>query len=146
MAIEADLTDIAHVIQLAVAPVFLLTGVGTIINALNARLTRIIDRRRVLEERMEAPDKARATAVRNELHLLARRLRLVYAAILLAVTSALLVCLLVASAFVGAFVAIDLGRAIAILFVMAMLALIASLGFFLREIFLAVVAGYHPVK
>ena len=72
MAIEAHLTDIAHVIQLAVAPVFLLTGVGTIINALNARLTRIIDRRRVLEERMEAPDKARATAVRNELHLLAR--------------------------------------------------------------------------
>jgi len=146
MAIESHLTDISRVIQLAVAPVFLLTGVGTIINALNARLTRIIDRRRVLEERLLRATPDDIDVLREELHLLARRLRLIYASILLAVTSALFVCMLVAGAFIGAFVAVDLGRGIAALFILAMLALIACLGLFLREIFLAVVSGRHPVK
>ena len=75
------------------------------------------------------------------LHLLARRIRLVYLAISLAVLSALFVCLLIAGAFAGAFVATDLTRLVAALFVLAMLALIGSLVVFLREIFLAVMSA-----
>ena len=48
MALATPITDITHVIQLAVAPVFLLTAVGTIITALTNRLGRAIDRRRVV--------------------------------------------------------------------------------------------------
>jgi hypothetical protein len=146
MPFESHLSGIAHVIQLAVAPVFLLTGIGTIINALNARLSRIVDRRRVLEDHLTglAPDIPQP--VSDELHSLARRLRLAYASILLAVTSALLICILVASAFVSAFIDFDLARVVATFFVLAMLALIACLILLLREVFLAVTTGRHPFK
>src|SRR5512141_314535 len=99
---ESHLTDIARVIQLAVAPVFLLTALATLITALNTRLGRIVDRRRVLLERRPGGEVAAGTDPQAELRLLSRRIRLVYFAILAAVTGALLVCLVVAGAFVGA--------------------------------------------
>ena len=147
---ETHITDITRVIQLAVAPVFLLTAIGTLITALNNRLGRVIDRRRVLQERLPgekglpargstAPVRDEATAeVRAELHRLARRARLIYYSILAAVTAALLVCLVVASAFVGALLTVELARMVAVLFILAMGALIVCLGLFLREVFLAV--------
>jgi len=141
--IETHLSDIAHVIQLAVAPVFMLTAVGTIINALNSRLGRAIDRRRALEATLAASSADGAKPASDELAAITRRIRYVYLAILFAVLSGLLVCLLIAGAFLGAFVAADLARPIAVLFVAAMIALIASLIFFLREIFIAVSAPRH---
>jgi hypothetical protein len=141
---ETHITDITRVIQLAVAPVFLITGVGTFINVLNSRLARIIDRRRVLEEIVRRGGPLLSTQ-EAELPVLARRLRFIYMAILCAVTSALLVCLLVAGAFLGAFMQVDLGEPIAVLFILAMVTLVACLACFLREIFLAVTAGHHAV-
>jgi len=138
-----DLSDITHVIQLAVAPVFLLTAIATLINAMNGRLGRIVDRRRVVLEQLHQPaadDRADAEA---ELRMLARRARLVYLSILFAVLSALLVCLVVAGAFIGAMVSAKLAHAVAGLFVAAMLAMIVSLSVFLREIYLAVTTGTH---
>jgi len=143
---ETHITDITHVIQLAVAPVFLLTAIGTLITALNNRLGRVIDRRRVLQERLAggtadpASKSTLDTAVelRSELHRLARRARLIYFSILAAVTAALLVCLVVASAFLGALLTVELARLVAVLFILAMCALIVCLGLFLREVFLAV--------
>jgi hypothetical protein len=142
---ESHLTDIARVIQLAVAPVFLLTAVGTLITALNNRLGRIVDRRRVLHDRESGPAGTQRDEARQELRLLSRRIRLIYFAILAAVTGALFVCLVVAVAFVGALMAVDLSRLVAVMFVVAMLALIACLGMFLREVFLAVTEGAHRI-
>ena len=51
---QTQLADISHVIQLAIAPVFLLTAVATMINAMNTRLGRIVDRRRVVQDRIDA--------------------------------------------------------------------------------------------
>lgn len=143
---EPHLTDIARVIQLAVAPVFLLTALATLITALNVRLGRIIDRRRVLLDRLPGGNAAAADDARNELRLLSRRLRLVYFAILAAVMGALLVCLVVAGAFVGALIAVDLARLVAVLFILAMFSLIGCLGMFLREVFLAVTEGTHHIR
>ena len=143
---QDHLTDITHVIQLAVAPVFLLTAIATLINAMNGRLGRIVDRRRVAQEQLRqcGPEcSADAAGAREELDLLARRSKLVYLAILFAVLSALLVCLVVAGAFVGAMVAVKLAYTVAGLFVAAMFAMIASLSVFLREIYLAVITGSH---
>ncbi len=143
---EPHVSDVARVIQLAVAPVFLLTAVGTIIAALNNRLGRIIDRRRVLDDRLRAlaPEQAdTAGEYLREMDALARRGRLIYYAMILAVLSALLVCLLVAGAFVGAFVAVDLSRSVAALFVCAMFSLSGSLGVLLREVFVAVQSSAH---
>lgn len=137
---EPHLTDIARVIQLAVAPVFLLTAIATLINAMNTRLGRIVDRRRVIQTRLKDGDQPEA---RTELAKLARRTRLVYYSIFCAVFAALLVCLVVAGAFLGALIAVNLSRTVATLFIAAMLAIIAALGLFLREIYLAVRAAGH---
>ncbi|TAN54096.1 MAG: DUF2721 domain-containing protein [Betaproteobacteria bacterium] len=140
---EPHVSEIVGIIQLVVAPVFLLTAVGTLIGALNMRLGRAVDRRRVLEEKLGALANEEAGTARDELAQIGRRVRNVYLAILFAVLSALFVCLLIAGAFVGAMVSAELTRTIAALFVVAMLALIASLLLFLREIFLAVSTPRH---
>jgi MFS family permease len=142
-AIEAHISEITRVIQLAVAPVFLLTAIGTIINALNVRLGRVVDRRRVMQDQEHSRDEQVAKAAKDELVLLARRARLIYHAVFAAVASALLVCLVVAVAFVGALMTLEVSRLVAVLFILAMGALIVSLAAFLREIYVAVTEGAH---
>ena len=146
---ESHITEITRVIQLAIAPVFLLTAIGTLIAVLNVRLGRNVDRRRVVEEQLQGTAKDRQTdeqrARQRELRLLARRIRLIYFAMLSAGLGALLVCLVVAGAFVGALVAVDISREVAVLFILAMFAVIGCLGMFLREVFLAVTSGGHNI-
>ena len=140
------ITDIARLIQLAVAPVFLLTAVGTMIGVLATRLGRAIDRSRLLEDRVRQLQPEGQKAVREELDLLSRRVRLVYAAMVLAVICALFVGLLIAVAFVDAFINIDLSKFIGLLFIGAMVAFIFSLLVFLREIFLAVTSARDRMR
>lgn len=142
--LESHVFDITRIIQLAVAPVFLLTGVGTIINAIVNRLGRAVDRRRQLEELVPAMEGDTRVEMLDELHIIARRVRLAMWSIALAVTSALFVCLLISFAFVGAFVTIDLSRTVAALFIAAMVALTGCLLLFLREVFLAAITTKHP--
>lgn len=140
--------DITRIIQLAVAPVFLLTAIGTILSALNNRLGRIVDRRRVIEDRLRGKDaEARAAETEDiqELELLARRISLIYHAIVMAIVCALLICLLVACAFLGVFVTLDIARLIGTLFILAMFALIGSLWLLLKEVFIAVKVGRHDI-
>jgi hypothetical protein len=141
--VEPHVPDILRVIQLVVAPVFLLTAVGTLINALNSRLGRAVDRRRVLEDKLRGLAAGESPSARAELARVGQRIHIVYLSIFAAVICALFICLLIAGAFLGAFVATDLSRSIAILFVLAMVALIASLLLLLREIFLAVSTPRH---
>jgi len=138
---ETHIADITRAIQLAVAPVFLLTAIGTLITALNNRLGRAVDRRRIVQERLQDAARDDAAEARRELARLAQRSRLIYFAILAAVAAALLVCLVVALAFVGALLSVELSKMVAVLFILSMCALIVSLALFLREIFLAVSFG-----
>ena len=139
-------TDVARLIQLAVAPVFLLTAVGTIIGVLSTRLGRAVDRSRLLEDRLRQLQPEGQKVAREELGVLSRRVRLVYAAMVLSVICALFVGLLIAVAFVDAFINIDLSRFIGLLFIGAMLAFIVSLLLFLREIFLAVTSARDQMR
>ena len=145
-AMESHITDITRAIQLAVAPVFLLTAIGTLLAVLNVRLGRNVDRRRVLEEDLRGTADNKQTDEQRELRLLTRRIRLIYFAMLSAGLGALLVCLVVAGAFVGALVAVDISREIAVLFILAMFAVIGCLAMFLREVFLAVTGGGHKIS
>jgi hypothetical protein len=135
--LESHVFDITRAIQLAVAPVFLLTAIGTLINALMGRLGRAVDRRRKLEELLSAFEGETRSSMDRELEVLARRIKLVLWAMAFAVFSALLVCVLIGTAFLGAFVSLDLARPVAALFVMAIMALTACLLAFLREVYLA---------
>jgi hypothetical protein len=138
--------DISHLISLAIAPVFLLTAVGTLLGVLSNRLGRVVDRIRVLDELAPGLDaKARATAD-SELAQLSRRMRLVYTAMASAVFSALFVGLLMVAAFVDAFIAMDLWQTVGLLFIAAMLSFIGSLCVFLREIFIAVTSTHSPMR
>ena len=140
------LSDISHVIQLAIAPVFLLTAVGTLLNVLAGRLGRAVDRRRVLTAALGTIDGQEEMLARRELAFVARRVKIIYSAIALAVSSALLICLLIAMAFVDALSNVDLSRLVAVLFVLAMLGLIGSLMLFLREIYLGVNTVACPLR
>ena len=143
MPIALHAPEIAGVIQLAIAPVFMLTALAGIIAALNARLGRAVDRRRDLEQRLPAMGSEEKPSARAELGVIERRIRFVYLSILFAVVSGLFICLLIVGAFIAAFVAADVSRTIAAMFACAMLALIACLLLFLREIFLAVSTPRH---
>jgi hypothetical protein len=141
-----NVIDVARLIQLAVAPVFLLTAVGTIIGVLSTRLGRAVDRSRYLEERLRQMLPEGQTLAREELAVLSRRVRLVYGAMVLAVICALFVGLLIAVAFVDAFIEVDLSKFIGLLFIGAMVAFIFSLLVFLREIFLAVTSARDKMR
>ncbi len=132
--------EIGHIIQLAIAPVFLLTGVGTNMLVLTNRLARIIDRSRELEDRLEEPEGHTAVqeqAAREELQVLFRRARKINRAIFLSTTCALLICMVVAALFVTDALDLKLASVIAGMFVLAMVSLTGSFIYLLREILLA---------
>jgi hypothetical protein len=129
-----QISDIGHVIQLAIAPVFLLTGVATKLTVLTNRLARIIDRSRVLEDRLEIGPDASYT---GELDILYGRAHLINTAITLSTCCGLLICLVIAMLFLGDTTSLPLDKYIAACFVVAMCALIGSFVFLLREIFIA---------
>lgn len=134
---EIQLGDIGHIIQLAIAPVFLLTGVGTKLAVLTNRLARIIDRSRVLEDRISAAAPSGMPDAYAELETLYVRARLINRAITLSTSCGLLVCLVIATLFVGDALNLKLAGFIAMLFVLGMLALVGSFVYLLREIFVA---------
>ncbi len=135
---DFPLQDITHTIQVAIAPVFLLTALGTTLGVLTTRLSRIVDRARRVEARLRDEAPPRRDASVRELRMIAGRVRLIHWAITAGTSAALLVCLLIAVAFVGYLLDAHVAQAMAVLFVAAMAAYVAALLFFLREIFIAI--------
>jgi peptidoglycan/LPS O-acetylase OafA/YrhL len=129
-----QIADIGHVIQLAIAPVFLLASIGTLLLVLTNRLARTIDRTRVLEERILG---GAAQECREEVHILYRRSIIVNHAIWLCTICGLLVCAVIAMLFLGDTNSLPLDRIIAACFVFAMLSLMGVFFYLLREILLA---------
>lgn len=137
MAAEFAVVTITQAIQQSVAPVFLLAGIGGILNVLTSRLARIIDRSRALHTRLEHANEDRAPVIRDELNTLTQRGRIVHRAIAYSTGSALLICVVIAMLFISAVMSWNNSIFIAGLFILAMCFLIASLSGFLREIQLA---------
>jgi hypothetical protein len=137
MADPSHVAGIAQVIQAAVAPVFLIAGVGATLNVLASRIGRIIDRARDMEDRLETATPEIARDLHARLRVLSRRATLINRALALCVLSGLLVSLVVAALFVSALLHIDLAVPIAVAFVVSLLSLAAALLVFLREVFIA---------
>jgi hypothetical protein len=134
---DLDVELIAHVIQLAVAPVFLLTGVVALLSVMTNRLARVIDRARIVEGFWQTLNEAGRSIYRKELHVLEQRAHLASWAVNFCTCAALLVCTVVATLFLDAFLGTNLKWLVGAFFVLAMLALICGLLFFLREVYLA---------
>jgi hypothetical protein len=134
---ETGVTAVAHVIQLAVAPVFLLSGIGAMLAVMTNRLGRIVDRARLLEAGILQSGTEPGPTVSAGLAALSRRAKLIGYAITLCTITALLICAVIAVLFLGAFLQLDTSTWVALLFVLAMLAFFLGLLLFLREIVLA---------
>lgn len=129
---------LSQVIQLSVAPVFLLTALGTILNVMSNRLARIVDRARVLELKLTGAEPALATEIGGRLANLTRRARLIGFAIVLCVTTAVLVCAVIIALFLGEFLSFDFTPIAALLFIAALLSFLLALIWLLREILLGI--------
>lgn len=130
---ETNVTTVAQVIQLAVAPVFLLAGVGAFLNVCASRLARIVDRARGIEPRLLAARGREHDRLQGELRLLDRRSGIVNWAIFFSVLSAVLICAVVVLLFAAGLTGAHLGTAIALLFIASMVAIGAGFAIFLVE-------------
>ena len=133
---SSDIDTIAHAIELALAPVFLLVAVGAMLNVLTARLSRAVDRSRVLQGRVDEAAFP-GHGVNEELGILTRRMRIINIAVILCVVCALLICSVVAIIFLASIISIAVTAPIVWCFVGAMSCLIGALLCLLREIYLA---------
>ncbi len=133
-----SVTSASEVIQLAIAPVFLLMGVSTLLGVLAGRLSRVVDRFRVLNEKVQQhPEAPVSEKISRELYLLQRRAIWVHRAITLCTLSLLLVAVVIGALFLGSAIRWDSSWLVALVFILAMLSLIVGLGCFLREIYLS---------
>ena len=130
-------SGVAHAIQMAVAPVFLLSAIAMILNVLTNRLGRVTDRVRVLEAKLENAPTRTATALQAEIATLSKRTKLIDYAITLSTVTSLLVCAVIAILFLGAFLHFDINITVMVLFIFAMLSLVSALLFLLQEILMA---------
>lgn len=128
------LTTVAETIQTAIAPVFLLAGIGSFLNVLTGRLSRVIDRARSIEERHLAdPPDMRGHYI-DEMRLIDRRMVVINRALMLAVTSAVAICVVVAMLFVAELFKWRSGREVAVVFIFAMMMLTAAFFAFAIEV------------
>lgn len=127
---------VAHIIQLAVAPAFLLTATGTLLNVMAGRLVRVVDRARMLEGKLAGGASSDDTVeIKSDLRLLSNRAKLIGLSIALCTATAVLICSVIAVLFLGNFMSCDISSPVALLFITGMVSLIAGLLIFLWEIF-----------
>jgi len=132
-----QIQEIGEVVRTAVAPVFLLSGVGVTLTLLTSRLARVVDRARALEQKESKTHESDLHVLGSALRTLEQRARLLGRAIALCTICALLVSMVVVTLFLGAFVNFNLSLIIAMLFIVAMLSFIGGLLLFLREVYVA---------
>ena len=130
--------DVAHLIQVALTPIFLISAIGVTLNVLTSRLARIVDRARAMESEVSRPDyQTGGRDLHAALSVMARRAGYINAAITLITLSALFIALVVVMLFVNAFAHWDLAAFIAIMFILSMLSFAAALTAFLIEVRIA---------
>ncbi|PHS71575.1 MAG: hypothetical protein COB23_00970 [Methylophaga sp.] len=133
---EVNIGDVAYAVQLALTPVFLLTGIAGILNVMTGRLSRIIDRGRYLTESVSGINNT-LEALQKERLSLERRRHIASTAITMSTFSALLVCMVTATLFLEALLQLSLKWLVGLFFTGSTLALVVGLAYFLWEVRLA---------
>ena len=130
---DLSVNTVAEIVRLALAPVFLLSGIGAFLNVLASRLSRIVDRSRDIEPLLLASRGSEHDRWVSALNVLDRRMSLISCATALSVTSAILTCLVVVLLFAANLIRTRLGTEIAWLFIASMLSIGAGFAVFLLE-------------
>ena len=134
------LTDLVPILQIAIGPVILISGVGLLLLSMTNRLGRVIDRSRLLAESFRKAGPGDQSRLSSQLKILSRRARLVRLAIILATLSMLLAAVLVIALFLAALFRLEIGGVVIVLFVGCMGSLIGSLVVFILDINLSLSA------
>jgi len=129
-----SMTELVPVLQTAIGPVILISGVGLLLLSMTNRLGRVIDRARLLAKELPAEGEAARTKVAGQLQVLWRRARLIRLAIALASTSALAASILIIVLFLTALWKTETGWLVSLLFIACMTGLIGSLVVFIHDI------------
>lgn len=144
MTAEGGTVDlVSHLIQLSVAPVFLLAGVGALLGVFTGRFSRIIDKAEKLNERLQEQRTERSGVdrrtdeLRAQRNYLAKRARNMNHAIMAITLTGFLVASVIMVMFLSAFLEFNGAVLIATLFLLAMTAFMIGLLLFLREIYMA---------
>jgi len=127
-------TQLIPVLQTAIGPVILISGIGLLLLTMTNRLGRAIDRARILVENLPNTTETRRDKIAAQLQILWRRARLIRLAIALASVSALAAAILIIALFLTALWQIETSWIIVILFIVCMLCLIGSLALFIHDI------------
>lgn len=135
-----EVSTIAHVIELAIAPVFLITGISSLLAVMSNRLARIIDRSRQIEAKWHDLDIIQTADAEAELASLSTRAKLASFSINFCAFAALMVCLLIATLFLDAFIGTNLRWFVGGLFVLSMCTLSGGIVCFLREVHIAMLS------
>jgi MFS family permease len=139
-----DLSVVISVLQTALTPAFLLVAVGSLLNVLTGRLSRIVDRSRDLQRQHAETEGNAHDRVVAELRIIERRMRVVGSSILLAVLSAITVCVMIGVLFLMGLSRFSSAWLAVAVFMAALALLAGSLLQFVREIRLATYAIYVP--
>jgi hypothetical protein len=128
------MADLIPVLQTAIGPVILISGIGLLLLTMTNRLGRAIDRARLIGSELGGSDDSGRPALEAQLRILWRRARLIRTAIALAAASALSASLLVILIFLAAILGLPIPGLIAVVFTACMLFLIASLAIFIHDV------------
>jgi hypothetical protein len=134
------LNDLIPILQIAIGPVILISGVGLLLLSMTNRLGRVIDRSRLLADGLRKCDPAERARFTSQLKVLSRRARLVRMAIIVATFSILLAAILIIVLFLGALFQLEIGAIVVIIFVGCLASLIASLVAFIGDVNLSLSA------
>ena len=129
--------SVQQAIQLAVAPVFMLTAIGALIGSLATRLARIIDRARLLEDRLDNPPVKHEEEIHAELLRLRKRGRVVNASMTLLILAATLIAATVMALFLSDTVSAQSRQLVPWTFLAGVISFVLALLFFLFETLLA---------
>lgn len=137
-SLQWNIDTIAHVIEISVAPVFLLAGISGLLMVLTNRLARTIDRSRSLQAATNysvIPE--HKSAIEREMSSLLKRSRFINLSINFATLSALMVCFVIIVLFSGSMVNVNVALVVSGLFIVCMIMLVAAFSCFLGEVFIA---------
>jgi hypothetical protein len=129
-----NVAELIPVLQMAVGPVVLISGVGLLILSLTNRLGRVVDRGRSLARDLRDNSTTKPSTMTEQLHILSRRARLLQRSIVFAVLCVLFAAILIITLFFFAAFKIEAAWLIGVLFGAALGSLIVSLVFFLQEL------------
>jgi hypothetical protein len=134
-----SLSQLVPILQLAIGPVILISGVGLLLLTMTNRFGRVLDRSRILNREKEGTA-AGSVAVRGQIEILHRRAAILRLAVILGAITVLLVAVLILVLFVAALLQLEAGWLIVSIFCLSQVALVGSMLAFIRDTNLSLAA------